>query len=75
MSRNGSTLAAEPLDASTALQRHVENGFGEHHESDTWAFQFDAYHRLVEEVEHFRLTIPNDLTALPSVVDFVETTL
>ncbi len=71
LSRDNATLSATPLDASTALQRHIENGFGEHGESDTWAFQFDAYHRLATGTRHFDLVIPDDRWRLSEVADWL----
>jgi hypothetical protein len=65
-------LSVDRLPEATAFELEIENGFGEHGSPDTWAFQFDAYHRLVEDVSHYRLTIPNDLRELPSAVEFIE---
>jgi hypothetical protein len=72
LERREDRLATELLPAAEALELEIANGFGEHGDPDTWAFQFDAYHRLTETVPHHRLTIPDDLAALPSVVEFVE---
>jgi hypothetical protein len=72
LERSDQILSAEQLATSRALELEIENGFGEHHSPDAWAFQFDAYHRLAEDVPHYQVTIPNDLSALPSVVDFLE---
>ena len=56
--------AITSLGAIDALQLQISNGFGEHGDDDTWAFQFDAYHRLVAAVPHFNLVVPDDLEAL-----------
>ena len=61
------TVTAEPLTAIDALQGLVLHGFGEHGDAPSWAFQFDAYHRIAELIPTFNLTIPDDLTALPTV--------
>jgi hypothetical protein len=71
LERSGQELHREPLPQATALELEIANGFGEHGETGTWAFQFDAYHRLTETVPHYQLTIPDDISALPSVVEFI----
>jgi hypothetical protein len=75
LDRAGQKLSTEPLQTARALELEIENGFGEHSDPGTWAFQFDAYHRLAESVPHRRLTIPDDRRALPSVVEFVQDNL
>ena len=72
-SRNDASI--EPLDPQETLTEHMANGFGEHLHTDTWAMQFDAYHRLAEATSHFSLTIPDDIDALPSVANAIETSL
>ena len=64
---NTDSVTIEHLGDLDALQRLARNGFGEHGDSASWAFQFDAYHRIVESVPVFDLTIPNDLSALVGV--------
>lgn len=68
-------IVAKPLSHTKALQRLIANGFGEHGDSDTWAFQFDAYHRLATSVPQFDLTIPNDLESLPRVAQSLNTSI
>jgi hypothetical protein len=75
LERSRNEMSAERLPRAAALELEIENGFGEHHNPNAWAFQFDAYHRLAEGVAHYRLTIPDDLAALPSVVEFIGTNL
>ena len=60
LDRRDDTLTGTALDAGVALRRHIENGFGEHGEPRVWGFQFDAYHRLVSEVPHVHLVVPDD---------------
>jgi hypothetical protein len=72
LERSGQDLHRELLSQPTALELEIANGFGEHGDPDTWAFQFDAYHRLTKAVPHYRLTIPDDLATLPAVVKFIE---
>jgi hypothetical protein len=73
LSRGSSGPDTSTLDDSAALQRHVENGFGEHHESAVWAFQFDAYHRLATGALHEDLVIPDDRSRLPEVAEWLTT--
>jgi hypothetical protein len=72
LERSGQDLHRELLSKPTALELEIANGFGEHGDPDTWAFQFDAYHHLTKAVPHYRLTIPDDLAALSTVVEFIE---
>lgn len=64
---NTDSVTIEPLKDLEALQQLARNGFGEHGNSESWAFQFDAYHRIVESVPIFDLTIPDDHNALARV--------
>jgi hypothetical protein len=57
------------LDKFTALDLQIANGFGEHHDPASWSVQFDGYHRLVESVPHFEVSIPDDIEALPKVAE------
>jgi hypothetical protein len=75
LERATDTLDRELLPHAAALELEIANGFGEHGDPDTWAFQFDAYHRVTEAVPHYRLTIPDDLSRLPFVVEFIESDL
>jgi hypothetical protein len=72
LERSGQELHRDPLAQATALELEITNGFGEHGDPDTWAFQFDAYHQLTQAVPHYRFTIPDDLAALSTVVEFIE---
>jgi hypothetical protein len=66
--RRGGRVIVEPVAAMVALQRLIHNGFGEHGDPPSWAFQFDAYHRIVDEAgPHFEVTVPDDLAALEGV--------
>ncbi len=69
LTRYGELLTIDHVDDSTALQRHIANGFGEHGEPSVWGFQFDAYHRLVSGAPHIDLTIPDDRNQLPHVTE------
>jgi len=71
LERRGDELNTEQLPASAALDMQIINGFGEHSDPDTWAFQFDTYHRLAAAVRHYILTIPDGLSALPQVVEHI----
>jgi hypothetical protein len=75
LDRADQSLSLERLSTTAALELEIVNGFGEHENPNAWVFQFDAYHRLAEDAPHYRLTIPNDLTAVPSVVRFIEASL
>ena len=59
LSRDGDT-SLTPMDKVDALQAHLENGFGEHGDARVWGYQFDAYHRIVEDVPHYALTTTDD---------------
>lgn len=65
------TVEATVLDRATALRRLITHGFGEHGDRSAWAFQFDAYHRIVEAATTYDLSIPDDLSALPAVLSSV----
>lgn len=67
LSRARGVLAITSLSGSDAIARHIENGFGEHGRPEAWAFQFDAYSKLVETVPHASLVIPDDRTRLDDV--------
>jgi hypothetical protein len=67
LSRDADTLSITALDAGTALQHHINNGFGEHGDTATWAFQFDGYHRIAESTPHVELVIPDDRARLTEV--------
>jgi hypothetical protein len=64
-------VTVDPLPAVTALERLIHNGFGEHDDERARAFQFDSYHRLVESVAQFDLTVPDDLTALRRIAETI----
>ncbi|MCL1693357.1 MAG: hypothetical protein M3096_06720 [Actinomycetia bacterium] len=55
------------LEDSMALQSLIANGFGEHGDPSSWAFQFDAYHRIAASIPVYGLTIPDELSSLPLV--------
>ena len=65
------TPLAVPLDPGDAIRRLIDNGFGEHGDPKTWAFQFDAYHRLVEAVPHFLVAVPDDRAAIDATADTI----
>lgn len=71
LERNGGVLELSRVPQATALELQIHHGFGEHGTQDAWTFQFDAYHRLVTSVPHYRLVIPDDVGALERVADLV----
>lgn len=75
LERDGDRLDLSQLPRSSSLEMQIRNGFGEHGNSETWAFQFDAYHRLSASVPHYRLVIPDNLGALDSVAAAIGTTI
>ena len=64
LERHDGAVTVEPLDPTSALHSLIRNGFGEHGSPDAWAFQFDAYLRLVEQVPHVRILVPDNLTRI-----------
>ena len=58
LARGHDAIAVERLTSSEAFSALVENGFGEHLDPQTWAFQFDAYHRLATSTPAVRLSTP-----------------
>ena len=69
LDRHGGDLAESTLEPALAMRRHIANGFGEHGEPSVWGFQFDAYHRLVTEVPHVDLVVPDDREQVASVAE------
>ncbi len=65
------SVEAKRLRQASGLRRLITHGFGEHGDPATWTFQFDAYHRIIESTPTFDLAIPDDLAALPDLVNAV----
>jgi hypothetical protein len=74
-SREGDEPRITPLATSEAFDLHLRNGFGEHENPAIWAFQFDAYHTLVEAVPHFTLSVPDDRERLGTAASWLLTEL